>query len=402
MMSIDLSTYIEKIAKIANEGTCVGRVWVPSKFACNKVAGPRVVTIENGQVFSLTTFLTMRDLLEESDCIRSLKNAKKHPLISLEDLLKNSFYNKRQDNLKDEEFIILLAPNDIQPIKACGVTFIRSLLERVIEEQAKGNAQKADMLRESIYGTIGDNLNAVVPGSPQTDKLKEQFIEKGIWSQYLEVGIGLDAEVFTKAQVLSSVTFGQEIGVLKKSKWNNPEPEVVLVVSSKGVIKGATLGNDVNLRDYEGRSALLLGKAKDNNASCSIGPFIRLIDKTFSLEDISNEPVTLSIKGNDGFCDEGTNLMEEISRSPQTLVNHTISKNHQYPDGFVLFLGTMFAPTTDRKKAGEGFTHHVGDIVEISSPKLGILVNRVNYCEDIAKWNYGIRDLMNFIVETSR
>src|SRR5690606_27366505 len=105
----------------------------------------------------------------------------------------------------------------------------------------------------------------------------------GVWSQYLEVAIGKDAEIFTKTQPMASVGFGAQIGIHPESHWNNPEPEVVLAVARTGKIRGATLGNDVNLRDYEGRSALLLGEAKDQNASCAIGPFIRLFDETFSL-----------------------------------------------------------------------------------------------------------------------
>jgi fumarylacetoacetate (FAA) hydrolase family protein len=217
-----------------------------------------------------------------------------------------------------------------------------------------------------------------------------------MWSQYLEVGIGPDAEVFTKAPVLSSVGTDAEIGIHPGSSWNNPEPEVVLAVNSKGEVKGATLGNDVNLRDFEGRSALLLSKAKDNNASCAIGPFIRLFDATYSIDDVRQCTVNLEVRGTDGFVMRGDSSLTKISRDPLDLVAQTTAM-HQYPDGFVLFCGTLFAPTQDRGAPGSGFTHHVGDVVRIRSPKLGELMNRVEHSERLAPWTYGVRQLMRHL-----
>ena len=217
---------------------------------------------------------------------------------------------------------------------------------------------------------------------------------QGIWSQYLEVGIGKDAEVFTKAPVLSSVGTGSDVGIRTDSHWNNPEPEVVLAVNSRGVIQGAALGNDVNLRDIEGRSALLLGKAKDNNASCAIGPFIRLFDDSFTLDHVRLEVVHLRVTGEDGFVMDGVNSMDQISRDPLDLVQQVMGA-HQYPDGFMLFLGTLFAPTQDRGQKGAGFTHHLGDKVCISSQHLGVLCNRVSHSETAAPWQFGLRALFN-------
>ncbi len=288
----------------------------------------------------------------------------------------------------------MLAPCDLQPIKAAGVTFVASMLERVIEEQARGDASKALTVREKVSQVIGDNLKAIVPGSSKAMQVKALLMEMGLWSQYLEVGIGSDAEVFTKSQAMSAVGYGAQIGIHPESHWNNPEPEVVLAVSPQGKVQGVALGNDVNLRDVEGRSALLLGKAKDNNASCAIGPFIRLFDMHFSMDDVRQCEIALNVTGQDGFVMEGSSSMSQISRDPLDLVAQTINANHQYPDGFMLFCGTMFAPTKDRFSAGQGFTHAVGDCVTVSSPRLGELTNSVNTCDQIAPWIYGSRALM--------
>jgi fumarylacetoacetate (FAA) hydrolase family protein len=283
-----------------------------------------------------------------------------------------------------------LAPCDLQVVKAAGVTFAESLLERVIEEQAKGDPSQAESVRVRVLELLGGSLAGLVPGSDKAMKLKELLIAQDMWSQYLEVGIGPDAEVFTKAPVLSSVGTDAEIGIHPCSSWNNPEPEVVLAVNSKGEVKGATLGNDVNLRDFEGRSALLLSKAKDNNASCAIGPFIRLFDATYSIDDVRQCTVNLEVQGKDGFVMRGDSSLTKISRDPLDLVEQTLNKNHQYPDGFMLFLGTMFAPTQDRDNPGGGFTHKLGDVVRISSPMLGTLFNTVTTSDRAEPWTFGL------------
>jgi fumarylacetoacetate (FAA) hydrolase family protein len=288
----------------------------------------------------------------------------------------------------------LLAPCDLQALKAAGVTFVASLLERVIEEQARGDASKAESVRQAIVAVIGSNLRDIRPGSPQAHAIKEALIAQGVWSQYLEVGIGPDAEIFTKGQPMSAVGTGSDIGIHPKSQWNNPEPEIVLAVNSAGRVAGATLGNDLNLRDFEGRSALLLGKAKDNNASGSIGPFIRLFDEHFTIDDVRKCDVALHVKGPDGFEFTAESSMSQISRDPLDLVEHAMGRHHQYPDGMMLFLGTMFAPTIDRFAPGQGFTHAVGDIVTVSTPTLGALVNRVNHTDRIAPWTFGTSALM--------
>ncbi|MCW2388513.1 fumarylacetoacetate (FAA) hydrolase family protein [Sphingobium sp. B11D3B] len=283
----------------------------------------------------------------------------------------------------------LLSPVDLQCIKACGVTFALSAIERVIEERARGDWSRAASIRERLESRIGGQIRSVQPGTPEAASLKEALIEDGLWSQYLEVAIGPDAEVFTKSPVLSTVGPGAAIGIRSDSAWNNPEPEIVLLADSLGAVVGATLGNDVNLRDFEGRSALLLGKAKDNNASCSIGPLVRLFDDSFSIDDVRRAEVRLTIAGEDGFVLEGVSNMAEISRDPLDLVRQTLSE-HQYPDGFALFLGTLFAPVQDRDEPGRGFTHKVGDVVTIASDKLGRLVNRVVTSRDAPPWQLGI------------
>jgi fumarylacetoacetate (FAA) hydrolase family protein len=308
---------------------------------------------------------------------------------SLVDVLSESAYDKRTGRAP-----WLLAPCDLQAIKASGVTFASSLLERVIEEQARGDASKAESIRESIVATIGGGLSNIRPGSAEAMQLKEVLIGQGVWSQYLEVGIGPDVELFTKSQPLSSVGTGAEVGIHPESKWNNPEPEIVLAITSKGQAIGATLGNDVNLRDFEGRSALLLGKAKDNNASCAIGPFIRLFDASFTLDDVRQCEVALSVEGPEGYRLSERSRMAMISRDPLDIVEQAIGPFHQYPDGMLLFLGTMFAPTDDRFSPGQGFTHVVGDIVTVATPKLGALTNRVNHADKIAPWTFGITALM--------
>lgn len=288
----------------------------------------------------------------------------------------------------------LLAPIDLQCIKAAGVTFAISALERVLEERARGDADAAHRFRQDIQTLIGSELSAVRPGSPEAAKLKAALIESGNWSQYLEVAIGPDAEVFTKGPVLSAVGTGAYIGVRRDSHWNNPEPEIVMVVDAQGNARGAMLGNDVNLRDFEGRSALLLGKAKDNNGSCAVGPFIRLFDDRFTIDDVRSAEVTLRVEGEDGYTLDGSSNMRLISRDPLDLIGQTIGKQHQYPDGFVLFLGTMFAPIDDRDEPGRGFTHKTGDIVTVSTPRLGALTNKVRPCDEAPPWTFGISDLM--------
>jgi fumarylacetoacetate (FAA) hydrolase family protein len=288
----------------------------------------------------------------------------------------------------------LLSPFDLQCIKASGVTFAISAMERVIEERCRGDASKAQGLRDSLRERIGTDIRAVKPGSEAARKLKAALIADGLWSQYLEVAIGPDAEIFTKAPTLSSVGWGDWIGVRSDSAWNNPEPEIVLAVDSAGRILGATLGNDVNLRDIEGRSALLLGKAKDNNASCAIGPFVRMFTADFTLDDIRQCVVRLEITGEEGFRLEGQSSMSQISRDPTELVGQTICKHHGYPDGLALFLGTMFAPIVDRDTPGQGFTHKSGDVVRVSTERLGVLENKVTTCDQAPPWNHGIADLM--------
>lgn len=340
--------------------------------------GPSVVTLRDGQLVDITskTAPTTRDILEREDAADHVRNAPGEPLGPL------------------DGGHIWFAPCDFQAVKACGVTFAGSMVERVIEEQAAGDPEKAEAIRSRIGARIGDSLSNIEPGSDEAAKLKEALIGEGLWSQYLEVGIGPDAEVFSKAQVLSSVGFGAEVGLHPISTWNNPEPEVVLAVNSRGEIKGAALGNDVNLRDVEGRSALLLSKAKDNNASCAIGPMIRLFDAHFTLDHVRDAELTLTVTGDDGFVLNGHSSMSQISRDPEDLVRQTIGRHHQYPDGFMLFLGTLFAPTQDRDTPGGGFTHKNGDVVTIANDELGQLTNTVRLSTECPEWTFGATALM--------
>jgi fumarylacetoacetate (FAA) hydrolase family protein len=370
-------------------GTLAGRVWLPL------AQGPDVAAIRSDGVFDVTArFPTISALCEEESPARALRATKGERIGDLEAIAANTPPDRR-----DRQRPWLLAPLDLQALKAAGVTFAVSMLERVIEERAKGNPASAEAIRKEVTRLIGDDLSRLKPGSDQAMRLKQVLIEQNAWSQYLEVGIGPDAEVFTKAPVLSSVGTGMDAGLHPKSTWNNPEPELVLFVSSRGKIVGGALGNDVNLRDFEGRSALLLSKAKDNNASCAIGPLLRLFDDTFSLDDARKLDISLNVKGQDGFVLNGHSSISRISRDPTDLVAQTIGAMHQYPDGFALFLGTMFAPVEDRDAPGQGFTHKRDDIVTISAPQLGRLVNRMRSSEDCEPWTFGIGALMKNLAQ---
>lgn len=366
----------------------IGRVFDP------ELGGPVIVHLRGNMLADVTAAgPTVSALLETDDPVARLAATPAAREYRLDAVIEASLA-RRPDQPH------FLAPCDLQAVKACGVTFARSMIERVIEERARGDYRAAQTIRAQIGNAIGGQINTLKPGSAEAMRAKEVLMEAGYWSQYLEVGIGPDAEVFTKAPVLASVGFGAEIGILAKSSWNNPEPEAVLAVNSRGQIMGATLGNDVNLRDIEGRSALLLGKAKDNNASSAIGPLIRLFDEGFTLDDVRALGITLRVTGaEDGYVLDGTSSMREISRDPLELVGHAIGPHHQYPDGFMLFLGTLFAPIQDRDHPGQGFTHKTGDRVEIAAPQLGRLVNTVVHAEDAAPWHFGISALMKNLAD---
>ncbi|MCW5650284.1 MAG: fumarylacetoacetate hydrolase family protein [Ramlibacter sp.] len=366
----------------ASRALLVGRLWVQGQ-------GPVLVRATPDGLHDLSHLApTMSALLEHPDAAQAVRDNPGARLAPLAEALANSAHDAR-----DPAQPWLLAPCDLQAVKAAGVTFVASMLERVIEEQARGDAGRAEAVRRAVVAVIGDNLASVRPGSAEALKLKDVLIAQGVWSQYLEVGIGPDAEIFTKSQPLSAVGTGAQVGIHPRSEWNNPEPEIVLAVDSRGVVRGATLGNDVNLRDFEGRSALLLGKAKDNNASCAIGPFIRLFDEHFGIDDVRRCDLAMQVTGADGFVMQGASSLGQISRDPLDLAAQAMSQ-HQYPDGFMLFLGTMFAPTQDRFGPGQGFTHAVGDLVTVATPRLGTLVNRVDHCDRVAPWTYGAGALM--------
>ena len=370
---------------LPRDGVFLGRASSPRK------SHPLVVTVRGGDVIDITTRLapTVRDVCELDDPAGHVAVAEGATIGSLEEIAANSLPSGR-----DPARPALLSPVDLQAVKASGVTFVVSLLERVIEEQARGAPEKADAIRADIAGLIGHDLSKLKPGSPEAMEIKAKLVTRGAWSQYLEVGIGPDAEIFTKCQPMASVGFGADVGLHPVSGWNNPEPEIAVIASSKGRIVGATLGNDVNLRDVEGRSALLLGKAKDNNASAALGPFIRLFDAGFTLADVKKARVSLSVEGEDGFRLEGASSMAEISRSPEELVAAAMGPHHQYPDGLALYLGTMFVPSKDRGEKGKGFTHRVGDTVTIATDALGALLNRVILSPDCPHWTYGASHLM--------
>ncbi len=376
-------TAAELLPHDAAQATLIGRVWSAS------LGGPCPVIVDGDVLRDLTAVAaTVAGLFARSDLHHAIAQRSDYPPLG-----------RLEQFLGDDEgggpAGRLLAPCDLQPIKAAGVTFAASMLERMIEERAKGDAGRAEEIRARLTPVVGTNLRELKAGSPEAARVKQVLQELDLWSQYLEVGIGPDAEVFTKAPPMAAVGTGSRVGIHPQSEWNNPEPEVVLAVSPRGEIVGAALGNDVNLRDFEGRSALLLGKAKDNNASCAIGPFVRLLDGRFTLGSVETLTVSLAVDGPDGFTMEGASRMSAISRSPADLVAQTLNRNHQYPDGVMLFLGTMFAPVKDRRGPGLGFTHELGDEVRISSPELGTLVNWVDRCDRIAPWTFGTLALID-------
>jgi fumarylacetoacetate (FAA) hydrolase family protein len=366
----------------------IGRVWLPA------AGGPKPVLVRGADLLDLSPLAgTVSQLLESKSPLAAIRAQQQLPRIAgLAQALSNADPTRR-----DTAQPWLLAPCDLQALKASGVTFVESLLERVIEEQARGDASKADAVRRAVVEVIGSDLAGLRPGSPAALRLKDVLIEKKLWSQYLEVGIGPDAEIFTKSQPLSAVGCGMEVGIHPQSSWNNPEPEIVLVGNSRGNVLGASLGNDVNLRDFEGRSALLLGKAKDNNGSCAIGPFIRLFDDAFTMDDVRSCHIALRVEGPEGYVLSGGSSMSKISRDPLELMAAAIGPTHRYPDGLMLFLGTMFAPTDDRGTPGQGFTHALGDIVSVATPRLGALVNRVNHADKTEPWSFGVGAMIEYL-----
>ena len=367
-----------------SSATLIARVWDPVS------GGPRVCVVRGHELVDITpavgTVSNLCDHLENLEAYTAGGDAR----WSIDEVVENSA-------ARNGALPHFLAPVDLQVVKACGVTFVGSLIERVIEEKCAGDSARAEVVRAELMETLDGSLKGIRPGSAKAQAAKEVLIAQGLWSPYLEVGIGPDPEVFTKAPVLSSVGFGAKVGIPTFSTWNNPEPELVLIVDSRGTAVGATLGNDVNLRDVEGRSALLLGKAKDNNAQSSIGPFIRVFDENFSLEDAGTEEIHLRVTGEDGFTLEGTNSVSQISRPLSELISATSGAHHQYPDGFALYTGTLFAPTQDRDTPGTGFTHKPGDVVEIYSTHLGRLVNTTGVTDQLPPWVFGIRELMAYL-----
>jgi fumarylacetoacetate (FAA) hydrolase family protein len=363
----------------------IGRAWIPG------VGGPAVIGVRGAEAVDLTpSYPTVSHLLNvaKPDDVRAALG-RAPSLGALEPIVANSVEGRR-----DGTRPWLLAPCDLQAVMASGVTYVASLLERVIEERAGGNPALASPVRREIEAIIGPDLRRVRPGSPEAARVKDVLLARGMWSPYLEVGIGPDAELFTKCPPMAPVGLGARVGIHPASVWNNPEPELVLAVNSAGAIVGVTLGNDVNLRDVEGRSALLLGRAKDNNASCAVGPFVRMLDDAFTLDVVRGLAFETVVEGPDGFRLSHTTRLGEISRDLADLAGQAIGRTHQYPDGFVLFVGTMFAPVADRRGPGSGFTHEVGDVVRISAPELGSLVNEVMPCDQIEPWTFGTGALM--------
>jgi len=362
-------------------GTLVGRALFPGVFP-----GPCVVAIREDGVHNISgTVPTMAQLLNAPNPLATLQRALRNCVYlgPLESLLENSTPSTH-DPLKP----YLLTPIDLQAVKAVGLTFVNGLLQRFADDNG-GAATVAKMEKAA-----GVALGKILPGSEEAARLRTALMEDGLWNDTLEVGFGPDVELFTKAQPLSAVGTGAEIAVLPTSKQTFAEPEVVLMLNADGKICGATLGCDMTARDVEARSLLLLGRAKDQNATCAVGPFIRLFDQTFSLPNVQGMNLTYAFEGADDAVFTDTGSMDQIGRGLITLARQVVNEHHGYPDGVALFTGCMFKAPSSRGASDTPFTHQVGDVVIIKASPLGTLINRVNTTDKVRPWSFGMSDLM--------
>jgi 2-dehydro-3-deoxy-D-arabinonate dehydratase len=278
---------------------------------CRFIAGDatvRIGLVDDATVIDLTpaAITTLSQVLETPDPIAVLSRIDRKTLPRL----------ARED-------VIFRAPVEQQEVWAAGVTYLRSKTARMEESDFSATA----------YDRVYD---AERP------------------------------EIFFKALAHKVVPTGEAVGIRRDARWSVPEPELALVINSRGAIAGCTIGNDMSSRDIEGENLLYLPQAKVYDRSCALGPCICL---GVAEADARTWMVRSTIIRGGTVVFSGETRLGNIKRSFDELASY-LCRSQTFPHGAVLLTGTGIVPPDD-------FTLHEHDAVEIEIAEIGILRNSV-------------------------